>query len=85
MSWSRIALTRPGAGSVEAALLGERPVFFTQTDDFRPTAVYARRRLGEGNQIEGPAVIEEYSSISVVPPGFMTTVDALGNLVIERT
>ena len=79
------SLKRPGAGSVEAARLGERPVFFTQTGDFRPTAVYARHRLGEGNRIEGPAVIEEYSSISVVPPGFMTMVDGLGNLVIERT
>ena len=79
------SLKRPGAGSVEAARLGERPVFFTQTGDVRPTAVYTRHRLGEGNRIEGPAVIEEYSSISVVPPGFVTTVDGLGNLVIERT
>ena len=45
-------------------------------------AFYERTELLAGNVIEGPAIITQFDSTSVVPPGFTCTVDGVGNLVI---
>jgi N-methylhydantoinase A/oxoprolinase/acetone carboxylase beta subunit len=47
-----------------------------------PTAFYERTELLAGNVIEGPAIVTQFDSTSVVPPGFTCTVDPVGNLVI---
>ena len=47
-------------------------------------AIRNRASLAPGNQIVGPAVIEEMSSTTVVPPGYRANVDAIGNLVLEQ-
>ena len=44
---------------------------------------YARDELKAGNRIDGPALIEEHASTTVVLPGDKLQVDAFGNLVIE--
>jgi N-methylhydantoinase A/oxoprolinase/acetone carboxylase beta subunit len=46
------------------------------------TAFYERTELLAGNVIEGPAIITQFDSTSIVPPGFTCTVDGVGNLVI---
>lgn len=46
-------------------------------------AIYDRSSLGYGHVIKGPAVIGEYSSTTLVPPGFKCAVDAHLNLVLE--
>ncbi len=48
------------------------------------TAVYCRSSLRPGHEVEGPAVIEEYDSTTVVPPGWVLRVDGFSNLIIER-
>jgi len=48
------------------------------------TDIYDRAILGHGHVIQGPAIIGEYSSTTLVPPGFRCTVDAYLNLVLER-
>jgi N-methylhydantoinase A len=47
------------------------------------TSVYERTSLGFGHTFRGPAIIGEYSSTTLVPPGSRCTVDAWLNLVIE--
>ena len=47
-----------------------------------PTAFYERTELLAGNVVEGPAIITQFDSTSVIPPGFTCTVDGVGNLVI---
>jgi N-methylhydantoinase A/oxoprolinase/acetone carboxylase beta subunit len=47
-----------------------------------PTAFYERTELLAGNVIEGPAIVTQFDSTSVVPPDFTCTVDPVGNLVI---
>jgi N-methylhydantoinase A len=47
------------------------------------TAVFDRAHLLAGNVIEGPAVIEEASSTTVLDPGDVATVNAYGHLVIR--
>ena len=46
------------------------------------TAFYERTELVAGNVIEGPAIITQFDSTTVVPPGFSCKVDAVGNLVV---
>lgn len=45
--------------------------------------VYARFQLGAGNRIEGPAIITEMDSTTLVLPGHIATVDPLANIVIR--
>jgi N-methylhydantoinase A len=44
---------------------------------------YAREALLAGNRIDGPALVEEHASTTVVLPGDRLTVDDYGNLVID--
>jgi N-methylhydantoinase A len=36
-----------------------------------------------GNEIAGPAIVEEISATTVIYPGDVARVDALGSLVVE--
>lgn len=49
----------------------------------RPTPFYQRTSLPRGCRFRGPAIVVEYSSTTVVPPGWHARIDAYGNLVIE--
>ncbi|MFQ5694006.1 MAG: hypothetical protein ACE5IM_13305, partial [Nitrospinota bacterium] len=48
-----------------------------------PTPVLNRAALGPGETVEGPAVVEDEWSVTLVPPGQKLTVDGRGNLLIE--
>lgn len=60
-----------------------RPVYFTAVDGWQQARVYQRDGLRCGNVIEGPALVEEYASTTVIFPGDRLTVDRFGNLIIE--
>jgi N-methylhydantoinase A/oxoprolinase/acetone carboxylase beta subunit len=47
------------------------------------TSVYERLLLRAGDCFSGPAIVAEYSSTTVIPPGDRLSVDGLGNLIIE--
>jgi N-methylhydantoinase A len=72
---------RKGRGAA-AALKGKRPAYFNETGGFVETVVYDRYRLGIGDEIEGPAVVEEEGSTLVVGPGATARVAATGNMVL---
>ncbi len=59
---------------------GQRRAWFDGR--FVETAVYDRYALAEGDRIEGPAIIEERESTTIVAPGDAALVDAVGNLRI---
>ena len=63
------------------AALGSRSALF----DGRPceTAIYARERLKCGNLVPGPAILFQYDSTTVVPPGWSAQVDGFLNLIIS--
>lgn len=63
---------------------GERLVFFEEPADFIQTPVYQRERLQAGNLVQGPAIIEQYDTTTLLPPGWQATVDRFTNLIIER-
>ena len=64
------------------ASTGTRRAYFEAAGGFVATPTFARERLLAGNRIEGPALIEEHASTTVVLPGDRAEVDAIGNLVI---
>jgi N-methylhydantoinase A len=52
-------------------------------DRAHATPLLHRADLAPGHRVEGPALIEEYSGTTLVPPGFRATVVAGGHLVLE--
>ncbi|GER84017.1 N-methylhydantoinase A [Thermogemmatispora aurantia] len=46
-------------------------------------AIYERSALVPGVQFVGPAIVTQYDTTTVVPPGWRARVDAVGNLLIE--
>ena len=74
--WRIDETSRAGAGR------GSRPVYFASAG-FVDTPTFDRAALKAGNRIEGPALIEEHASTTVVHPGDMLEVDAFGGLIIE--
>ena len=60
---------------------GVRPVYF-ESSGFVKTAIYERHDLAAGATVRGPAVIEEETSATVIPPGVSAKVaDDLGLLI----
>lgn len=64
------------------ATVGRRPVWFDANQAFTDTAIMDRTHLRAGDEFEGPAIIEEVSSTTVVRPGDRASVDVTGNLII---
>jgi N-methylhydantoinase A len=74
----------PADGSaIEAARKTTRPVFFEQLNDFAQTPVYDRGLLCAGHCFEGPAIVEEMDSSTLIEPNFAVEVDQYGNLLIS--
>ena len=50
-----------------------------------PTPFYERELLRAGDRFEGPAIVEQYDTTTVIPPGLAAEIDAHGNIVIDCT
>jgi N-methylhydantoinase A len=70
-------------GNVDAARRAVRQVYFAEVGDFVDCPSYDRYRLTAGSVIEGPAIVEEMDSTTVIHPGFHAEVDRYGNLLIR--
>jgi N-methylhydantoinase A len=70
----------PFPGDGRFAIYAERPVHFDRKTI--PTRFYHRERLRSGDELQGPAIVTEYTSSTVLPPGCSARVDGFGNLVI---
>jgi N-methylhydantoinase A len=87
----RVAARAPVTGSEVAlkggapsggAVKGRRPAYFAEARDYVDTTVYARARLGVGDALPGPAVVEEAGSTLVIPPRAHARVAPSGNIVV---
>ena len=76
------SLAPPEGGTIEAAHVGNRPVWFEGRA--HDTVIYRRLDLPVGARIEGPAILEQPDATTVVEPGFMASVDELGNVIIRQ-
>ncbi|HZO79182.1 MAG TPA: hydantoinase/oxoprolinase family protein [Solirubrobacteraceae bacterium] len=57
-----------------------RQVLFDHVDEAVDTPVYDRSKLSAGAEFEGPAVVEQLDSTTVVPPGVVAKVDEWLNI-----
>jgi 5-oxoprolinase (ATP-hydrolysing)/N-methylhydantoinase A len=71
--------------SPETALRHEGEAWFRVEGALRavPTRYYDRAALRAGNRLEGPAIVNQYDTTTVIPPGVAAHVDRFGNLVIS--
>ena len=75
-------------GLVDRGLMGRsnpretRRVYFESLGDWADTGVYDRRGLGK--EVEGPAIVEQYDSTTVVYPGWTLRQDCNGIMSLRR-
>jgi N-methylhydantoinase A len=67
------------------ALKGYRPAYFVELGGYVDTPVLDRYQLAAGAELEGPVIIEERESTTIVGPGGRIRVAADRNLVITFT
>ena len=80
-----VPVERPELVAEEAegdAEAGERRANFD--GDWSEVPVYRRAGMGEGFEVEGPAIVEFAEATCVVRPGWSGAIDATGTLVLER-
>ena len=69
-------------GDVARAKTAERKLYDSASRDFVTASIYARDKLGAGDRIAGPAIVEQFDSTTVILAGQSATVDPFGNIVI---
>lgn len=74
----------PGQGS-HAALAGTREMIFAADGTQQDTPVYEGAKLGAGDRILGPAVIQEVTTTIVIEPGWTAELDPTGVYVLTLT
>ena len=72
-----------GDGNAAQAQIGSRAVYRHEQGSRIDYTVYARSRLFAGDQLSGPAIVEEPSSTTILHAGDTLTVGAYGELVIK--
>ena len=70
-----------GDGDARAKIKGTRRAWFE--GGWREATVYDRYALRPGDRLDGPAIIEERESTTIVPPGDSVVVDAVQDLIIH--
>jgi len=78
----RVALAKAPAASRDGGLKDRRRAWFPETRGWTESAVYDRYSLAPGSRLDGPAIIEERESTSVLPPGTSASVDEYANLIV---
>lgn len=66
-----------------SAVVGSRDVY-EGAGAFAAYTLYDREKLRNGNVIEGPAIVEQMDSTTIILPGQKATVDPYLNMIIER-
>jgi N-methylhydantoinase A len=72
-----------GAEDASGAVAEEHEIVFEGSR--LPTKIYDRARLAPGMRFEGPAIVTEFDSTTVVLPGYAAQVDANYNILINPT
>jgi N-methylhydantoinase A len=71
-----------GAGADSShAVVDEHEVYFQ--GEWLPTRIYERGKLRPGNRVDGPAIVTEFDSTTVVLVGYAAEVDRYLNLIIN--
>ncbi|MFC1892442.1 hydantoinase/oxoprolinase family protein [Chloroflexota bacterium] len=74
-------LSTARAGSIEEALKGRREAYFG--NGYISTPIYDRTKLPVGGKIEGPAIIEQADTTTVIYPKQSCHIDDFNNIIIN--
>ncbi|NKY48880.1 hydantoinase/oxoprolinase family protein [Nocardia vermiculata] len=84
----QIAEIGTGSADASAAVKTTTRALFWRADETEPewvdTPVYERSLLLAGNEFDGPAIVEQFDSTTIVGMHQHATVDAVGHIIIER-
>lgn len=90
----RVSLTAPAgltAAQLPSCVVADTPptpahrkVFFRATGWAKDCPVFAREALPPGTRKQGPAIVEQMDTTTVVPPDFELEVDNTTNLILTR-
>ena len=69
-----------GTGSLK----GHRMVLFAEAEALARTAIHQRERMSTGAHVDGPAIIEQADTTTVVSLGWRAIVQPSGDLIMER-
>ena len=72
-----------GGPDASGAAVDTHSVYFG--GEWLPTTIYDRSRLVPDNRVEGPAIVTEFDSTTVVLAGYAAEVDRYLNLIINPT
>jgi N-methylhydantoinase A len=64
-------------------VLGERECYFPEAGGMIASKIISRYRMREDDAFEGPCLVEERESTTVILPGDAVKVDQFGHLVID--
>jgi N-methylhydantoinase A len=80
----RPSLKQDVAARDQAKPFARRKVYWRKTG-WVDCPLYRRTEIAVGQEIGGPAVIEEYGSTVVVPESWKLRLDSYGNLILEKS
>lgn len=72
---------RGGGSSADPAVVAETTIFVDGTE--QAARIYDRSRLLEGNRIQGPAIVCQMDTTTLILPGHTGKVDTVGNILIR--
>jgi N-methylhydantoinase A len=73
-----------GDANPQAAFKRNASVYFYQAKKVLECPVYNRDALQAGNVIQGPAIVEQYDSTTVVDVGWQGKMDRWGNITLDK-
>jgi N-methylhydantoinase A len=84
ISVPRLELPRIGIGAgAQAAQIATRSLYDLDGRSFMEAGIYDRAKLRAGDTFDGPAVVQQFDSTTVILSGMSCTVDPWGNLIID--
>ena len=79
-----ISLTLPKLADSANAVTGNNPAVYAVSGEAGKTRIFAREGLQSGFEINGPAIITEYSATTYIAPAWGAQMDEFGNLLLFR-
>jgi N-methylhydantoinase A len=67
-----------------AALKGARRILTAESGGFVEARIYERSRIEPGTRLEGPAIVEQADTTTLIEPGWQAEVDGGGSLALTR-
>jgi N-methylhydantoinase A len=61
---------------------GTRPILVAGTKDFVPAVIYERAAMAPGFAFDGPAIVEQQDTTTLVEPSWSGAIDQAGNLIL---